>query len=219
MFGRLGSVQVRYLLPVLLPLALLGARALRRWRPPRWARVVIVAACVAQAAGAVGYTAWRRQIPPAEREAYAWLATHATGRIFTPEQVVTNRTGREFVWKQLRPAYFMAAASDGVRRELLAFFDVSHIVASSDDPVAWAQRRADRIERVHLRDAMPGNLNLGIGRGDADFPAVIAALEAGGFTGTYILELETHDVAEQDREADARRSRDEIVTVLEAVAR
>jgi len=86
-----------------------------------------VAACVAQAAGAVGYTAWRRRVPPAEREAYAWLATHATGRIFTPEQVVTNRTGRQFVWKQLRPAYFMAAASDDVRRELLAFFDVSHI--------------------------------------------------------------------------------------------
>jgi sugar phosphate isomerase/epimerase len=97
-------------------------------------------------------------------------------------------------------------------------FDVSHIVASSDDPVAWAKRRAERIERVHLRDAVPGNLNLGIGRGLADFPGVITALEAGGFTGTYILELETHDVAEQDREADARRSREDIVTILEAVA-
>jgi sugar phosphate isomerase/epimerase len=97
-------------------------------------------------------------------------------------------------------------------------FDVSHIVASSDDPVAWATRRADRVERVHLRDAVPGNLNLGIGRGEADFAATIAALEAGGFAGTYILELETHDVEEQDREADAARSRDEIVTILEAVA-
>jgi sugar phosphate isomerase/epimerase len=97
-------------------------------------------------------------------------------------------------------------------------FDVSHIVASSDDPVAWATRRADRVERVHLRDAVPGNLNLGIGRGDADFAATIGALEAGGFTGTYILELETHDVEEQDREADAARSRAEILTILEAVA-
>jgi sugar phosphate isomerase/epimerase len=97
-------------------------------------------------------------------------------------------------------------------------FDVSHIVASSDDPVAWARRRADRVERVHLRDAVPGNLNLGIGRGRVDFPGTIAALEAGGFTGTYILELETHDVEEDDREADAARSRDDIVTILEAVA-
>jgi sugar phosphate isomerase/epimerase len=97
-------------------------------------------------------------------------------------------------------------------------FDISHIVASSDDPVAWARRRANRVERVHLRDAVPGNLNLGIGRGQADFPGTIAALEAGGFTGTYILELETHDVDEEDREADARRSREDIMRILAAVA-
>ena len=96
-------------------------------------------------------------------------------------------------------------------------FDVSHIVASSDDPVTWAQQRADRVERVHLRDAVPGNLNLGIGRGETDFGATIGALEVGGFTGTYILELETHDVEEQDREADALRSREEIVAILEGV--
>ena len=97
-------------------------------------------------------------------------------------------------------------------------FDVSHIVASSDDPVVWAQQRADRVERVHLRDAVPGNLNLGIGRGETDFAATIGALEAGGFTGTYILELETHDVDEQDREADALRSREEIVAILDDVS-
>src|SRR6476469_7758877 len=96
-------------------------------------------------------------------------------------------------------------------------FDVSHIVASSDDPVAWARQRADRGERVHLRDAVPGNLNLGIGRGETDFAGTIGALEAGGFTGTYILELETHDVEEQDREADARRSREEILAILAGV--
>jgi sugar phosphate isomerase/epimerase len=96
-------------------------------------------------------------------------------------------------------------------------FDVSHIVASGDDPVAWAQRRADRVERVHLRDAVPGDLNLGIGRGEADFRGVLAALEAGGFTGTYVLELETHDVEEADREADAERSRDDMVALLAEV--
>jgi sugar phosphate isomerase/epimerase len=94
-------------------------------------------------------------------------------------------------------------------------FDVSHIVASGDDPVAWAARVGHRVERVHLRDAVAGDLNLGIGRGEVDFPAVIAALETAGFTGTYILELETHDVAEHDREADARRSRALIIDLLE----
>ena len=53
--------------------------------------------------------------------------------------------------------------------------------------------------------------------GETDFGATIRALEAGGFTGTYILELETHDVVEQDREADALRSREEIVAILEGV--
>lgn len=95
-------------------------------------------------------------------------------------------------------------------------FDVSHIVASQDDPVAWAAALGPRVERVHLRDAVPGNLNVGIGRGVADFAGTVSALEAGGFTGTYILELETHDVDEEDREADAARSRDLAVGWLEA---
>lgn len=95
-------------------------------------------------------------------------------------------------------------------------FDVSHIVASQDDPVAWAAALGPRVERVHLRDAVPGNLNVGIGRGVADFAGMVRALEAGGFTGTYILELETHDVNEEDREADAARSRDLTVGWLEA---
>lgn len=95
-------------------------------------------------------------------------------------------------------------------------FDVSHIVASQDDPVRWLARCADRVERVHLRDAVPGNLNLGIGRGQADFPTVISTLEEHGFSGTYILELETHDVAEADREDDAARSRRDVISMLES---
>ncbi len=94
-------------------------------------------------------------------------------------------------------------------------FDVSHVVASGDDPVEWATRVGNRVERVHLRDAVAGNLNLGIGRGEVDFAAVIGALEAAGFTGTYILELETHDVAEHEREEDAVRSRSLIIDLLE----
>lgn len=96
-------------------------------------------------------------------------------------------------------------------------FDVSHVVASDEDVVDWATRRADRVERVHLRDAVPGNLNIGIGRGVADFRGVMQALETGGFTGTYILELETHDVAEEDRVADAQRSFDEMAALLAEV--
>lgn len=95
--------------------------------------------------------------------------------------------------------------------------DTAHVGASEEDVVAWAGSRAERIERVHLRDAMPGDLNVGIGRGTVDFGGLISALENRGFTGSYILELETHDVDEADREADARRSVELISGMLEGV--
>lgn len=97
-------------------------------------------------------------------------------------------------------------------------FDVSHVVASAEDPLAWARSLGSRIERVHLRDAVPGDLNLSLGAGDVDFPALVATLEGQGFTGTYVLELETHDIAEEDREQDVARSHAEILALLAAAA-
>lgn len=94
--------------------------------------------------------------------------------------------------------------------------DTAHLGASEEDVAGWADEVFDRIERVHFRDAVPGNLNVGIGRGTVDFAAVINTLEARGYQGSYILELETHDVAEADREADAQRSYDLIAGLVEA---
>lgn len=85
-------------------------------------------------------------------------------------------------------------------------FDVSHVVASAEDPLAWARALGARIERVHLRDAVAGNLNLALGTGDVDVSALVSVLEGGGYSGSYILELETHNVAEHEREADVLRS-------------
>jgi sugar phosphate isomerase/epimerase len=97
-------------------------------------------------------------------------------------------------------------------------FDVAHVVASDEDVVGWAHQAFDRIERVHIRDAVPGNLNLGVGRGRVDFAGVLETLESRGFAGDYILELETHDVEEADREADARRSFEVIAHLVEGAA-
>lgn len=94
-------------------------------------------------------------------------------------------------------------------------FDTSHVVASDEDVVAWAAEAADRIEEVHFRDAVPGNLNLGLGRGAVDFAGVVNTLEARGYIGDYVLELETHDVAESEREADALRSYTMTLDLLE----
>lgn len=94
--------------------------------------------------------------------------------------------------------------------------DVSHVEASDEDVVAWTNQVFDRIERVHFRDAVSGNLNLGLGRGRVDFAGVVDALESRGFQGHYILELETRDVQEADREADALRSFEFVKSLVEA---
>lgn len=110
---------------------------------------------------------------------------------------------RRFAWTAKRADRILDELDDDVIGLLL---DTSHVVASDEDVVAWAAKHAARVRRVHLRDAVPGNLNLGLGRGAVDFRGVFTALEAGGYSGAYVLELETHDVEEDEREADAARS-------------
>lgn len=90
--------------------------------------------------------------------------------------------------------------------------DFSHIVASGGDPVDFAERFGNRISHVHLRDALPGtenqpgNINLSIGNGRADFTAGLAALRNAGYSGHFSLELETRDVTHQERPAAAAKA-------------
>lgn len=109
------------------------------------------------------------------------------------------------------------ALLDRVPAESAGFvLDVSHVVAGGIDEVAFARDFADRVEHVHVRDAVPGNINLTPGRGQADFAGVVRALREHGYTGRYVLELETHDVAEDDREAAAAQVVDLITPLLAA---
>lgn len=93
-------------------------------------------------------------------------------------------------------------------------FDVSHVVAGGIDEVALAREVAGRIEHVHLRDAAPGDINLSIGRGRVDFAGVVEELSAQGYSGRYVLELETHDVAEGSRARAAAQARNTISALL-----
>jgi sugar phosphate isomerase/epimerase len=86
--------------------------------------------------------------------------------------------------------------------------DFSHIVASGGDPVEFVRLFSDRIRHVHLRDAVPGNINLSIGNGQADFAAGLRALSDAGYQGRFALELETRDVTNDQRpEATAAAAR------------
>lgn len=93
--------------------------------------------------------------------------------------------------------------------------DLSHVVASGGDEVDAVRRFGDRIRHVHLRDAVPGDINRSIGRGQVDFAAAIEALTAAGYRGHYSLELETHDIDDADRPAEAGRAGRYITSLLQ----
>jgi len=84
--------------------------------------------------------------------------------------------------------------------------DFSHIVAAGEDPLEYLARHEGRIAHVHLRDAAPGNINLSIGNGQADFAAGLRGLAGQGYTGHFSLELETRDVTHDERPAAAAKA-------------
>ena len=84
--------------------------------------------------------------------------------------------------------------------------DFSHIVAAGEDPLEYLRRHGGRIAHVHLRDAVPGNINLSIGNGQADFAAGLRSLAEQGYAGHFSLELETRDVTHGERPAAAAKA-------------
>jgi sugar phosphate isomerase/epimerase len=92
--------------------------------------------------------------------------------------------------------------------------DFSHIVAAGEEPLEYLRRHAGRISHVHLRDAVPGNINLSIGNGHADFAAGLRGLAAQGYTGHFSLELETRDVTHEERPAAAAKAASFITDLL-----
>lgn len=95
-----------------------------------------------------------------------------------------------------------ALQGSGVRSVL----DFSHVVASGDDLLTWIDRLAAHVAHVHIRDARPGDIHLTPGNGDVDFAAAIEALSSAGYTGDFSLELETNDVADDERPTAALRA-------------
>jgi len=84
--------------------------------------------------------------------------------------------------------------------------DFSHIVASGGNPLEFIEHFDGNIAHVHLRDAVPGNINLSIGNGEADFAAGLRSLREHGYAGHFSLELETRDVTHDERPAAAAKA-------------
>jgi sugar phosphate isomerase/epimerase len=57
------------------------------------------------------------------------------------------------------------------------------------------------IAHVHIRDAVPGNINLSVGNGHVDFSRGLKTLAGVGYSGHFALELSTLDVTDDQRPA------------------
>ena len=92
--------------------------------------------------------------------------------------------------------------------------DFSHVTASGGTAVDYVKRFGPAVSHVHLRDAVPGNIHLSIGTGEADFAGGLAALRGIGYDGHFSLELETRDVENADRPLAAARSAEFISALI-----
>jgi sugar phosphate isomerase/epimerase len=70
--------------------------------------------------------------------------------------------------------------------------DTGHFHSAHVDTVALIRRFAPRIYSVHLKDHV-GSVSVGIGRGEIDLPAEIAALREVSYQGDLTVELEVQD--------------------------
>ena len=70
--------------------------------------------------------------------------------------------------------------------------DTGHFHAAGVDTVEFIRRFAPRIVNVHLKDHR-GAVSVGIGRGEIDLPAEIAALREAGYQADLTVELEVED--------------------------
>lgn len=70
--------------------------------------------------------------------------------------------------------------------------DTGHFHSAGVDTVEFIRRFASRLYAVHFKDHL-GTVSVGIGRGEIDLAAIIAALRQVGYPGGLTVELEVED--------------------------
>lgn len=108
----------------------------------------------------------------------------------------------------------LIAALDGT--DVGMVLDVSHVVASGDDTAEAIRLMDTRLRHVHLRDAARDDINRSLGRGTVDFPKLVALLNESGYDGPFSLELETHDITDDQRPDETAKAGRWISTLLTA---
>jgi len=100
------------------------------------------------------------------------------------------------------------------RPEVSVNYDPANLVLyGTDDPLEAARMLASRVKLAHMKDARrsdrPGEVwgvEVPLGEGEVPFPAVLAALEEGGFGGPLVIECE----GGEDRRGDILAGRDRL---------
>ncbi|MCV7065063.1 sugar phosphate isomerase/epimerase [Mycolicibacterium farcinogenes] len=147
------------------------------------------------------------------RQWHAAVQAHpADRRVRPPAHLPRPEPGRRGVALWTESPHFFRLCFDIDRAQQLMdrldenvgiVMDFSHIVASGGDPVDFVDRFGPRIRHVHIRDAVPGNINLSVGNGQVDFATGLKSLADAGYPGHFALELETRDVTHVERPAAA----------------
>lgn len=92
-------------------------------------------------------------------------------------------------------------------------YDIGNSAALGFDPRIEIASYSGRIRNVHVKDRLRGGTTVPLGRGAADLGGAIAALEAAGYAGRYVLQ--TARAADDDHTGALTRYRDMLIGWIE----
>lgn len=98
-------------------------------------------------------------------------------------------------------------------------FDVSHIVGGGESVADAWDELASRVGIVHLRDAVPGDIRRVIGGGSVDFATLFERMDATGYAGDVVLELETRNGSFTSKEGEVVAARAHLDAIRDATRR
>ena len=91
--------------------------------------------------------------------------------------------------------------------------DTAHLTAGGGNPVELIEKYADRLAHVHLKDYKYATGEfLPLGRGDIDFPGVLAAVQASGYNSWLMVELDSYDGDPQEAAEISKRYLESLLT-------
>jgi len=100
----------------------------------------------------------------------------------------------------------LACGRQGTKPRTELSRDIATVARTLTAAAEFVGRFGDHIAHVHIRDAVPGNINLSVGNGQVDFARGLKALADARYAGHFTLELETHDITNGQRPAATARA-------------